>query len=158
MRHSAHRDDEIHPTGPAPIRPGWESVKGAFEVVAEASLFGFDPTPAHARIAARSRAWRVGGAARTFGLFAVIAPFVAIIPPHAVWLIGALGTGAFLARRRFIEKFTLLSVDGSCPKCGASLDTKPGRLKKPHPLPCDACHHESTLRLPSGTLQDHAVE
>ena len=133
-------------------------VRGAFEVDAEATLFGFEPTPAHARIAARSRAWRIGGAARTFGVFAVVAPFVAIIPPHAVWLIGALATGGFLARRRFIERFTLLSLDGTCPKCGAPLEIKSGRLKEPHPLPCETCHHESTLRVPAGTLRDHAVE
>jgi hypothetical protein len=126
-------------------------------VKGEASLFGFDATPVHALIAARSRAWRIGGAARNFGLLAAVAPFVAIVPPHAVWLIGALGAGAFLAWRRFIERFTLLALDGICPKCGAPLEIKSGRLKGPHPLPCEACHHESRLRLPPSTLRDHAV-
>lgn len=91
-------------------------------------------------------------------IFAVVAPFVAIIPPHAVWLIGALLTGAFLARKRYIERFTLLSASGVCPKCGEELSVKPGRLRAPHPVPCDACHHESSLRLPEGTLTTHARE
>lgn len=131
---------------------------GAFDVRAEATLFGFEPTPARAAIAARSRGWRVGGAARTFAVFVVVAPFVAIFPPHAVWLIGALLTGAVLARRRYVERFTLLDVDAACPKCGSPLAVKRTRLKVPHPLPCDACHHESALRLPEGTLEAHAVD
>ena len=87
-----------------------------FSANAEASLFGFDPSPLKVTILPRSRAWRVGGAARTFGVSAVIAPFVAIFPPHAVWPIGALMTGGFLARRRYVERFTLTSLEGGCPK------------------------------------------
>lgn len=123
------------------------------EVEAESTIFGFDPSPLHVKITPRSRAWRVGGAARTMGIFVVIAPFVAIFPPHAVWPIGALLAGSFLARRRYIERFTLESVEGQCPKCGAALSTKSTRLMTPHPLPCDDCHHESILRLPEGTLE-----
>jgi hypothetical protein len=141
----------------APVVSG-ERPPGSFDVQAEATLFGFEPTPARAAIAARSRGWRVGGAARIFAVFAVVAPFVAIFPPHAVWLIGALLTGAVLARRRYVERFTLLGVDADCPKCGTPFDVKRTRLKVPHPLSCDACHHESSLRLPAGTLEAHGVE
>ena len=77
-----------------------------FELEGEVTLFGFDSVPAQAGITPRSRAWRVGGALRTMAIFVVIAPFVAIIPPHAVWFIGALLAGAFLARKRYIERFT----------------------------------------------------
>jgi len=128
-----------------------------FDVDGEATLFGFDPVPVRARVTARTSAWRVGGAARTMAIFVVIAPFVAIVPPHAVWLIGALVTGAVLARRRYIERFTLESVDGACPKCGAALAVKPTRLRVPHPIPCDGCHHETTLRLPDEVLAENAT-
>ena len=138
--------------------PSGDRPPGAFDVQTEATLFGFEPTPARVAIAARSRGWRVGGAARIFGVFVVVAPFVAIFPPHAVWLIGALLTGAVLGRRRYVERFTLLDVDAACPKCGSPFGVKPTRLKVPHPLPCDSCHHESSLRLPAGTLEAHAVE
>lgn len=128
-----------------------------FDVEAEASLFGFDATPASATITPRTNAWRIGGAAAKFGGFAVIAPFVAVFPPHAVWLIGALLAGSFLARRHYVERFTLERVESSCPKCGAGISTRPTRLLTPHPLPCDGCHHSSILRLPEGTLEEHAA-
>lgn len=129
---------------------------GTFQVEAEATLFGFDPAPTLATITARSRGWRAGGAAVTMVVALLVAPAVAVIPPHAVWFLGALAAGGFMARLRYIERFTLQGVEGSCPKCGAALHVKAGRLKVPHPLPCDACHHEATLRLPAGALAAHA--
>ncbi|MCH1570381.1 MAG: hypothetical protein L7S64_03490 [Longimicrobiales bacterium] len=129
-----------------------------FEAIAEATLFGFDATPSEVRIRPRSRGWRVGGAVGTFvGVVAVASPLV-VFPPHAVWLIGGLGTGAFLANRRYIERFTLLSAIGACPKCGHGFSLKNTRLRAPHPLPCEGCHHESTLQLPDGLLQKHALD
>ncbi|MDX1647300.1 MAG: hypothetical protein R3304_09165 [Longimicrobiales bacterium] len=124
----------------------------AFDAGGRATLFGFEDTPVAARIIARSRAWRVGGAVRTFAVSAVIAPFVAVFPPHAVWLIGALAVGGFLARRRYVERYTLVSVEGKCPKCGTPLSVKSGRLKRPHPLPCEGCNHEPNLRIPDEVL------
>lgn len=130
----------------------WERT---FMVDARAVLFGFDDTHARARIMARGRSWRIGGAARTFGLFALAAPVVAIFPPHAVWFIGALVTGSLLARRRYVERYTLVDVDGTCPKCSTPLTVKSGRLKQPHPMPCETCNHEPTLRLADGVLTGH---
>lgn len=134
--------------------PGGED----FEVDARATLFGFEAIPVRAKIIARSHGWRVGGAARTFGLFVLVAPFVAIFPPHAVWPIGALLTGALLARRRYVERFTLVGVDGPCPKCGAPLSVERGRLEQPHPLPCDGCNHEPSLRVPDEVLRGNAPD
>lgn len=122
------------------------------QVDARATLFGFDDEPVRAEIIERSRAWRVGGAARTFAVFVVIAPLVAVFPPHAVWLLGALATGAFLARKRYVERYTLVGVEGKCPKCGAPLSAKKGRLKQPHPLPCEGCNHEPALRVAEEAL------
>jgi hypothetical protein len=131
---------------------------GSFTVEAEVTIFGFDPEPVQAAIIPRGRTWRLGGAARTMGIFVVLAPVVAIVPPHAVWLMGALMTGAFLARKRYVERFTLVSVKGACPKCGRDITVKATRLHTPHQLPCDGCHHGSLLRLPPGTLEAHAAE
>lgn len=130
----------------------------AFRLDARATLFGFDDEPVQADIIARSRAWRVGGAARTFAIFAVVAPLVAVFPPHAVWLIGALAIGGILARRRYVERFTLVDVHGRCPKCGTPLSVKSGRLKRPHPLPCEGCNHEPSLRLPDDALERHTPD
>ncbi len=121
---------------------------------AEATLFGFDPVPVQVWVLARSKGWRVGGAAGIMGAFVVIAPVAAIFPPHAVWPIGALLTGAALARRRYIERHTLQALEGSCPKCGKAFAVKPGRLSDPHHLPCDGCHHSAILRFPPGSLPE----
>ena len=129
-----------------------EHDSGALGVDARATLFGFDDQPVRAQVIPRGRAWRVGGAARTFAMFAVVAPFVAVFPPHAVWFLGALTAGGVMARRRYIERFTLVSVEGRCPKCEGELMVKRGRLKEPHPLPCEGCNHEPALRVPTDEL------
>lgn len=126
---------------------------GGSTVEARATLFGFDDQPVRAEILPRSKAWRVGGAARTFAVFAVVAPLVAVFPPHAVWFLGALVAGGVLARRRYIERFTLVSVEGVCPRCGETLAAKKGRLKQPHLLPCEGCNHEPALRVPEELLR-----
>lgn len=129
-----------------------------FSAEAEATLFGFDARPAQLTVRPRSRGWRVGGALVTFVVTVGVASPLVVFPPHAVWLLGGLGTGAFLARRRYLERFTLLSAIGECPKCGHPFSLKKTRLRTPHPLPCEGCHHESTLRLPSGLLEQHALD
>lgn len=129
-----------------------------FAARAEATLFGFDPTPSEVTIRPRGRAWRVGGALATFIVVTAIASPMVVFPPHAVWLLGGVGTGAFLAQRRYIERFTLLSATGSCPKCGHAFSLKATRLRTPHPLPCEGCHHESSLRLPDRLLEQHALD
>jgi hypothetical protein len=132
--------------------------EGAYEIEGEATLFGYDPTPLVAKVIPRGRGWRVGGAARTMALFVPVAVVVVIFPPHAVWPIGALLTGAFLARRRYVERYTLRALDGTCPKCGTPFRVKPGRLLIPHPIPCEGCHHEPTVRLPRSVLDEIAGE
>jgi len=124
----------------------------ALDVQGYAVLFGFSDSSLHVSMIRRSRGWRVGGAARTFGIAVLVAPFVALMPPHAVWPIGALVTGGVIARRRLNERFTLVTVEGSCPRCASPYHVKGGRLKHPHPLQCDVCHHESTLKLPAEVL------
>lgn len=125
-------------------------------VQARAVLFGFDPSPVSLEVLPRTRKWRLMGAARALAISLVVAPVVAIVPPHAPWAIGALVAGAYFARRRWMETYTLADVDGACPKCGASFETKPTRLKRPHPLECEQCHHVSELRIPEEALPEAA--
>lgn len=121
-------------------------------------LFGFPPSAIVVSIRPRARAWRMTGALRSLAIAAVLAPAAALVPPHAPWVIGVLGVGAIFARRRWAERFTVMSVAGSCPKCASPFDIKSGRLREPHPLPCEVCHHESRLQLPEGVLRAHAAE
>jgi len=125
---------------------------GLIRTAARVTLFGFESTEAFASIQPRGRRWRVGGAARTMGIFLVIAPMMAIVPPHAPWLIGALTAGIILTRRRLIERFTLISLEGTCPKCDATINVKRTRLRIPHPLTCQSCHHQASLKVPAETL------
>lgn len=118
------------------------------EVAGLIKLFGFAPTQCVASILPRTKAWRVGGAVGILVLFSVIASFAIFIPPHGVWTIGALTGGFILARRRWLERFTLHSVNGSCPKCKITLSVKSGPLRYPHPIACDGCHHTGSLELP----------
>ena len=125
---------------------------GLIRTAARVTLFGFESTEAFASNQPRGRRWRVGGAATTMGIFLVIAPMMAIVPPHAPWLIGALTAGIILTRRRLIERFTLISLEGTCPKCDATIDVKRTRLRIPHPLTCQSCHHQASLKVPAETL------
>jgi len=118
----------------------------------EAILFGFPSTKTVLTIRPRPTSWRASGAALRMAGFTVLAGAVAIVPPHAPWLIGSLVGGGILARRRWIERYTLESVTGTCPKCGAELAVKPSRLRKPHPVMCEACHHEISLTFEASSL------
>jgi hypothetical protein len=122
-------------------------------VEAEAILFGFPSTKAVLVVRPRSASWRATGAALTMGGSLVLAVVVAVVPPHAPWIIGALGGGAMLARRRWIERCTLESLQATCPKCGAALKVKAGRLRSPHPVPCEACHHQTAIRIDPTVLE-----
>lgn len=123
-------------------------------VRAEAVLFGFEPTEVEVSVRRRPLRWRAIGAAQRMAVGLVLAPFVAVVPPHAPWLLGALGGGFLLARRRWIERLTVERVEGPCPKCGASLGVKVGRLRSPHPVACESCHHQCSLRLPMEQLEE----
>jgi hypothetical protein len=117
------------------------------EVHGLAVLFGYDSTEVRVSLRPRQRKWRLGGAARITGTSLLVAPIVGLVPPHAPWVVGALGCGVVLARRRWNERFTVERVRGECPRCGGALSVRSGRLKDPHPLPCEECHHESALRV-----------
>lgn len=120
---------------------------------AHAVLFGFPPEPVAVQVRPRSPGWRAAWTAATLATALVVAPVVAVVPPHAPWVIGALAVGIVFARRRWTERFTVVGVEGPCPRCGSPLRVKAGRLKRAHPLPCEACHHASTLQLPEGALE-----
>lgn len=116
--------------------------------VASLTLFGFAPTDATVSVVARSRAWRIARVARSLLLTAVITPVAFLIPPHAPWGAGALGAGLVLTSRRWLERYTLRHAVGACPKCGeAIIVQRVQRLRHPHTVACDGCHHEPTLRI-----------
>ena len=112
-------------------------------VPARITLFGFDVVRAKARIEARSTRWRARRASIALAAGLIVAPAVALVPPHAPWALGALGIGFLTARRRWAEEHTLHSLEGACPRCGAGVSlSRPVRLRHPHAISCPSCQYE----------------
>jgi hypothetical protein len=127
--------------------------EGTLETPGNIVLFGFEPAEAVVRLRFRPKSWRLGGAVRFVAGSLVVAPAVGLVPPHAPWIVGALAGGVILARRRWNERFTLEHVEGFCPRCRGPIRVRPGRLRTPHPVPCEGCHHEASLELPADILE-----
>jgi len=110
------------------------------------SLFGFPSTPAHLDVRSRSKSWRVSWCSVFMGGGVLLAPVVGLVPPHAPWMMGALGIGGFLGLRKWRERFTVLAFQGFCPKCGGPLSLPSGTPLRPvMTLPCSGCNHDSRL-------------
>ncbi len=126
---------------------------GTHRLEGAVSLFGHEPSRASLELRPRSKAWRLRKAALPGLGFLLLAPVVALLPPHVPWAVAALAVGFFLARRRWKERFTVLGFDGRCPRCGAELSLPTGtRLKTPHSLHCDRCRHEPVLTVEADRL------
>jgi hypothetical protein len=110
------------------------------------TLFGFPSTDAVLEILPRSRSWRAVRALAFFGGGLLVAPAVGLFPPHAPWATVALGLGGFFGLRKWRERFTVLSLRGSCPKCGGRIGIRVGTpLRRTLSIPCEGCQHESRL-------------
>lgn len=143
---------------PDPAPTPAPDLDGTFEADAHLTLFGFDPTAARVALLPRSRAWRLRGVIPIVLATLVVGPVVGAIPPHAPWVLAVVGTGTFLARRRWKWHFTLLSLNGTCPRCGAEAHVRPGRLRDPHTLTCEGCRNDLVLKVPTEVLEAHSSE
>lgn len=113
------------------------------------SLFGFSDTVAYLEVQPRTLRWRALRAGLFMGGALVLAPAVGLVPPHAPWVVGALGIGGFLGIRKWRERFTILSFRGQCPKCGGALSLPAGIPLRPvMTVSCDSCKHDSSLTTP----------
>lgn len=116
------------------------------EIPARLVLFGFQPTAGTAHVLYRTRSWRATRALLAAGLALGLAPLFFLIPPHVPWVLAALGTGGYLARKYWTEHYTLRSFRGACPKCRAEqVVDGPVKLRMPHVLSCMGCQHELWL-------------
>lgn len=96
-------------------------------------------TEARARIVERSASWRRAGALKQLALWLLL-PVVAFIPPHIPWVLLVLFLGAYRAWGRWNEHLTLLSLHGTCPKCGTEQDfNETGSMRIPHKVRCKGC-------------------
>ena len=118
------------------------TARGSY-VPARITLFGFDAVDATARIEPRSVRWRLRRTLTAVGIALLVAPLLALVPPHAPWALGALGVGAIVARLLWLELHSLQAVEGICPRCRSDLSLpRATRLRHPHPLSCGSCHYE----------------
>jgi hypothetical protein len=74
----------------------------------------------------------VRGALIRAGAGVLLAPLVAVFPPHAAWFLGAVSTGGFFAWRSLNARFVIADLDTACPRCAAPLRVSRGaRLQHP---------------------------
>ncbi|HEX2207977.1 MAG TPA: hypothetical protein VHG93_09880 [Longimicrobium sp.] len=118
------------------------------EVPARLVFAGGEWTEARARVIERTAAWRRSSALTQLLLW-LLAPLVFWIPPHIPWVLGVLGLGAYRALNRFREYRTLVSLRGTCPKCGTEQEFRElGRMKNPHAVHCAHCRWELRVDVP----------
>jgi len=130
------------------IQPRDDPDGGPVTAEARVVLFGYPDTEAVARVHDRDALWRGSRAAVLLGVGVLLAPVVALVPPHAPWAIGALGVGAILARKKWRERRTLVELEGICPRCESPLRVeRPTRMRDPHTFSCNTCHHEMELEV-----------
>ncbi len=126
---------------------------GAIFPPAHLDLFGFPRTPARVVVIPRSVAWRVGHALGYLGLSWACIAVVMWVPPHFPWILTAFFLGIFFFVKYIRQRYTLMELEGKCPKCGAPQTLKqPTRLAAPHRIYCPSCHQALLLhvRLPAG--------
>jgi hypothetical protein len=110
------------------------------------TLFGFPSTTAELEVLPRAVSWRLSRASAFIGGGLLLAPAVGLFPPHAPWVVAALGIGGFLGIRKWRERFTILSLRGACPKCGGNLSMTRGTPLRPvMTVPCAGCNRDSRL-------------
>ena len=118
------------------------------EVPARLVFAGGEWTEARARVIERTAAWRRSSALTQLLLW-LLAPLVFWIPPHIPWVLLVLGVGAYRALNRFREYRTLVSLRGTCPKCGTEQEFRErGRMKNPHAVHCANCRWELRVDVP----------
>lgn len=111
-------------------------------------LFGFPSTPVSVEAIPRSPWWRGIRAFGFFGSGVALAAVGSLVPPHAPWVLGALGVGGYLGIRRWKERLSILSLRGHCPKCGKGIELGEGTPLRPTvSLSCDGCLHNLELRV-----------
>lgn len=129
------------------------SASGSAVVPAEARVFGHTPVEVELTLVPRSTGWRAGRAVGFLAAGAVLAPVLAVVPPHAPWAVAAGAGGLVLSLRKWGERFTLRGVQGRCPRCDAALGFDGSTpLRIPHSMSCDACGNAVALHVDKGGL------
>ncbi len=115
---------------------------------AHTQLFGFKPTPARVEVIARPTSWRASHALVSLAIGWGLIPVVMFVPPHVPWVLAGFFGGIYFAIHYWRERYTLVALETTCPKCGSPLrQEKPTRLALPHRLHCDSCQQNPILEV-----------
>ena len=118
------------------------------EVPARLVFMGGASSEARARVIERSAAWRRSQAVKDL-LLLLLVPVVFFIPPHIPWVLLVIFLALFRAFNHNREHATLLSLHGTCPKCGAEQDfSELGRMGNPHKVTCAHCRWDLYVDVP----------
>ena len=121
------------------------------EVPARLVFMGGQATEARARVIERSAAWRRSQSIKDL-LLLLLVPIVAFIPPHIPWVVVVIGLAFYRAFNHNREYRTLVSLHGTCPKCGAEQDFgELGRMGNPHKVHCASCRWELIAEVARGS-------
>ena len=117
-------------------------------VNARLSLRGHEPRPADLSVVHRSPRTRAARALLSLMGLWVLAPVVALMPPHLPWALLAFCAGIYLAVRQWSGEYVVQRFEGTCPRCARPLPLPAGsRIRLPHPMVCYGCHHEPVLEI-----------
>lgn len=129
------------------------STAAASSVTGTIQVFGHDDTLAHLAVVPRGTAWRATRAGGFILGGLLVAPVVALLPPHVAWAMGSVLTGLFFGARKWSERHTLMELSGTCPRCGATIHIgSPTRLRNPWAVSCEECNHAATVTVDPAAL------
>ena len=117
------------------------------EMRATLSAFGAPPQPALATVVHRNPGERTLRALVGAGIFWGLALLGLFVPvAHLVLVPALLAAGLIAGVRRAREEWTLVTVRGSCPRCGRTQEfAVGGRLTTERSFDCPACHNYLNL-------------
>ena len=124
---------------------------GRVSLTGRLEVFGSEPRPARLEVTARPRAKRATRAAGSAAATLLVAAGVALLPPHAPWLLAALAIGGWRTSREWRGEFELHAFEGTCPRCAEPLKLDERYITPPLQLPCYACHAQVQLTVGSAT-------
>ena len=115
---------------------------------ARLSLRGHEPRAAELVLVHRGTRTRATRALLSLVSFWVLAPLVALVPPHVPWALLAFLAGIYFAFRQWTGEYVVQRFEGACPRCATPLPLPPGsRIRLPHAMVCYSCHHEPVLEV-----------
>jgi hypothetical protein len=124
-------------------------------VAARIGAVGIYATAARLDVYRRTRPER---AAFTLAGCWLVAPLAFMIPPYLESGLIALAVGAYLARRAWVGEWVVRHMDGTCPRCAATMTLRPESvLYLPHTMRCAACGTECWMELEPAAHVDDAL-